>query len=152
MAATNADLEGRVAEVTWRATKLRTKAGNFIIVPNNLVSQQAIMNFSERVAPTRLELDIGASYLSTPGDVKVLDVGPDGKGAVVRDLVAPVRVPDAGKPFRVTLPAFAHRFEKGHSLRLVVAGGSVNYRGGLVPAPVTVATGSASQVLSLPLV
>jgi ABC-2 type transport system ATP-binding protein len=84
--------------------------------------------------------------------VKVLDVGPDGKGAVVRDLVAPVRVPDAGKPFRVTLPAFAHRFEKGHSLRLVVAGGSVNYRGGLVPAPVTIATGSASQVLSLPLV
>jgi small-conductance mechanosensitive channel len=64
------DFEGRVAEVTWRATKLRTKAGNFIIVPNNLVSQQAIMNFSEPVAPTRLELDIGASYLSTPGDVK----------------------------------------------------------------------------------
>lgn len=85
--------------------------------------------------------------------VKVLDVAPDGRGSVVRDLVAPVRVPDAGKPFRVTLPAFAHRFEAGHALRLVVAGGSVNYRGGLVPAPVTITTGGpASQVLSLPLV
>jgi small-conductance mechanosensitive channel/CRP-like cAMP-binding protein len=64
------DFEGRVAEVTWRATKLRTKTGNFIIVPNNLVSQQSILNFSEPAVPTRLELDIGASYLSTPGDVK----------------------------------------------------------------------------------
>ena len=84
--------------------------------------------------------------------VKVLDVGPDGKGTVVRDLVAPVRVPDAGQPFTVTLPGIAHRFEKGHALRLVVAGGSVNYRGGLVSAPVTITTGSADQVLTLPLV
>ncbi len=84
--------------------------------------------------------------------VKVLDVGPDGKGEVVRDLVAPVRVPDASKPFRVTLPGFVHRFEPGHAVKLVVAGGSVNYRGGLVPAPVTIATGSSSQVLSLPVV
>ncbi len=64
------DFEGRVAEVTWRATKLRTKTGNFIIVPNNLVSRESILNFSEPAVPTRLELDIGASYLSTPGDVK----------------------------------------------------------------------------------
>jgi small-conductance mechanosensitive channel len=64
------DFEGRVAEVTWRATKLRTKTGNFIIVPNNLVSKESILNFSEPADPTRLELDIGASYLSTPADVK----------------------------------------------------------------------------------
>lgn len=84
---------------------------------------------------------------------KVVDVAPDGTGRVVRDLVAPVRVPDAGTPFRVTLPAFAHRFEPGHALRLVVAGGSVNYRGGLVPAPVSISTGpGAAQVLTLPLV
>jgi ABC-2 type transport system ATP-binding protein len=111
-------------------------------------------------APT-LDLTIGAptAALTQAVDagkvvvfVKVLDVGPDGTGTVVRDLVAPVRVPDAGTPFRVTLPAFAHRFKAGHALRLVVAGGSVNYRGGLVPAPVTVTTGSASQVLTLPLV
>src|SRR5687768_13158370 len=39
-----ADFEGRVAEVTWRATKLRTKTGNFVIVPNNVVAQHAIVN------------------------------------------------------------------------------------------------------------
>jgi small-conductance mechanosensitive channel/CRP-like cAMP-binding protein len=62
--------EGRVSEITWRATKLRTKSGNFIIVPNNVVSKEAIVNYSEPAAPTRLTIDVGASYFSTPGEVK----------------------------------------------------------------------------------
>jgi len=65
-----AEFEGRVAEVTWRATKLRTKSGNFVIVPNNIVAKEAITNFSEPHVPTRIEVEVGASYLSTPGDVK----------------------------------------------------------------------------------
>ncbi len=64
------DFEGRVTEVTWRATKLRTKAGNFVVLPNNVVAKEAITNYSEPIAPTRLEVEVGASYLSTPGDVK----------------------------------------------------------------------------------
>lgn len=84
--------------------------------------------------------------------VRIEDVAADGSARTVRNLVAPVRVPDVSKSFRVTLPAFVHRFAPGHQLRLVVAGGSVNYRGGLVPTPVTIATGSAGQVLTLPVV
>ena len=64
------DFEGRVAEVTWRATKLRTKTGNFVVLPNNTIAHEAITNFSEPAIPTRLELEVGASYQSTPGDVK----------------------------------------------------------------------------------
>src|SRR5687768_7238379 len=64
------EFEGRVAEVTWRATKLRTKTGNFVVVPNNEISKHAIVNYSEPAVPTRLEVEVGASYLSTPGDVK----------------------------------------------------------------------------------
>ncbi len=64
------DFEGRVAEVTWRATKLRTKAGNFVILPNNVVSKEAITNYSEPAAPTRLEVEVGASYLTPPNEVK----------------------------------------------------------------------------------
>jgi small-conductance mechanosensitive channel len=64
------DFEGRVMEVTWRATKLRTKAGNFVVVPNNIVAKEAITNYSEPIVPTRLDVDVGASYRSTPGDVK----------------------------------------------------------------------------------
>src|SRR5260221_5100196 len=48
-------LEGRVAEVTWRATKLRTKAGNFVILANNLVAKESSVYYSEPTAPFRLE-------------------------------------------------------------------------------------------------
>ena len=54
------DFEGRVAEVTWRATKLRTRTGNFVVLPNNLVSKEAITNFSAPVVSSRLEVDVGA--------------------------------------------------------------------------------------------
>jgi small-conductance mechanosensitive channel/CRP-like cAMP-binding protein len=64
------DFEGRVAEVTWRATKLRTKSGNFVVVPNNIVSKEAITNYSEPAAMTRVEVEVGASYLSPPNLVK----------------------------------------------------------------------------------
>ncbi len=62
--------EGRVAEVTWRATKLRTKAGNLVILPNNIVAKEPIVNYSEPAAPYRLEVEVGASYLVPPNKVK----------------------------------------------------------------------------------
>jgi CRP-like cAMP-binding protein len=65
-----ADFEGRVSEITWRATKIHTKSGNFVIVPNNIIAKEAITNYSEPDVPTRLAIDVGASYLSTPADVK----------------------------------------------------------------------------------
>lgn len=84
--------------------------------------------------------------------VKVLDVDPAGKATLINNLIAPVRVPDVTKPFTVTLPAIAHRFATGHQLRLVVAGGSTNYRGGLTPNTVSITTGSTGQALTLPVV
>jgi small-conductance mechanosensitive channel len=65
-----ADFEGRVAEVTWRATKLRTKAGNLVVLPNNVVSKEAITNYSEPAAPLRLEVEVGADYQAAPNQVK----------------------------------------------------------------------------------
>ena len=43
--------EGLVEEVTWRATKLRTKANTYLVVPNNEISKSAIVNFSEPSRP-----------------------------------------------------------------------------------------------------
>jgi small-conductance mechanosensitive channel len=62
--------EGRVEEVTWRATKLRTKATNFVIVPNNAIAKEAIVNYSEPVVPTRLDVEVGAGYDAAPESVK----------------------------------------------------------------------------------
>jgi fermentation-respiration switch protein FrsA (DUF1100 family) len=84
--------------------------------------------------------------------VKIADVDASGQATLVRNLVAPVRVPDVTKSFRVTLPGFVHRFGAGHSIKLVIAGGSTNYRGGLTANPVTITTGSTGQVLTLPVV
>jgi small-conductance mechanosensitive channel len=65
-----ANYEGRVVEVTWRATKLRTKSGNLVILPNNVMGREAITNYSEPVAPTREYIEVGATYLAPPNDVR----------------------------------------------------------------------------------
>jgi putative CocE/NonD family hydrolase len=83
--------------------------------------------------------------------VRLQDVAPDGTATDIRQLTAPVRVPDVTEPFTVTLPAIVHQFAAGHQLRLVVAGGSLNYRGGQTSNPVTIA-GGAGQTLTLPTV
>ncbi|MEO6503026.1 MAG: CocE/NonD family hydrolase [Jatrophihabitantaceae bacterium] len=83
---------------------------------------------------------------------KLYDIDPAGAARLINGLVAPVRISDVTKPVRITLPGIAHRFGAGHRIALCLAGGDTNYRGGLLATPVTVRTGSVSQVLSLPVV
>lgn len=83
--------------------------------------------------------------------LKVQDVDAAGHAVTINALEAPVRIADVTKPFTTTMPAIVHRFAPGHTLRFVVAGGSVNYRGGLEPTPVTIVSGG-TQTLSLPVV
>jgi small-conductance mechanosensitive channel/CRP-like cAMP-binding protein len=67
-----AGTEGAVTEVTWRATKIRTKAGNFLIVPNSVVAKETVTNYSEPTQDTRLEVEVGASYETPPNHVKAV--------------------------------------------------------------------------------
>jgi small-conductance mechanosensitive channel/CRP-like cAMP-binding protein len=67
-----AGTEGAVTEVTWRATKIRTKAGNFLIVPNSVVAKETVTNYSEPTQDTRLEVEVGASYEAPPNHVKAV--------------------------------------------------------------------------------
>src|SRR3954451_24870507 len=62
--------DGMVSEITWRATKIRTKAGNFVVVPNSVLSRDTITNYSEPTRETRLEVEVGAGYDVPPNDVK----------------------------------------------------------------------------------
>lgn len=82
--------------------------------------------------------------------VKLYDVAPDGTASLIHGLVAPARVADPSSGVEITLPGIVHRFAAGHRIELVVAGGDVNYRGGLTPTPVTIRTGSGAEVLDLP--
>lgn len=64
--------EGRVTEITWRATRLRTKTGNFVVMPNSVMSKDAIINYSEPASPTRLQIEVGVSYDAAPTRVKAV--------------------------------------------------------------------------------
>jgi len=86
------DNEGQVQEVTWRATKLRTKNGQFLIVPNSSISKEAILNYSEPTIPTRLEVEVGASYLTPPNDVKAAILRAVGNAPLVMAEPEPVVV------------------------------------------------------------
>jgi small-conductance mechanosensitive channel/CRP-like cAMP-binding protein len=69
---TIAGTDGLVSEVTWRATKIRTKAGNFVVVPNSVVAKETITNYSEPTHDTRVEVEVGASYDTPPNEVKAV--------------------------------------------------------------------------------
>jgi small-conductance mechanosensitive channel/CRP-like cAMP-binding protein len=62
--------DGLVSEITWRATKIRTKAGNFVVVPNSVLSRDTITNYSEPTRDTRLEVMVSAGYDAPPNEVK----------------------------------------------------------------------------------
>src|SRR5688500_4881437 len=64
--------EGRVQEVTWRATKIRTKDGNFVIIPNSLISKDKIINYSQPSKLLRLEFPISLDNEALPNRVKDL--------------------------------------------------------------------------------
>ncbi len=63
-------VEGKVLEVTWRATKIRTKSGNFIIVPNGVISQDSITNYSKPSPVIRLERLVAMPYGVPPNQFK----------------------------------------------------------------------------------
>jgi small-conductance mechanosensitive channel len=65
-----ASYEGSVAEVTWRATKIRTKAGNLVVIPNNTIAKEAINNYSEPALPTLASVEVGADYGVAPNEVR----------------------------------------------------------------------------------
>lgn len=91
------EFEGRVQEVTWRATKLLTKSGQFVIVPNSVMSKDPILNHSEPTVPTRIEVEIGASYDAPPNVVtRALHEALDNAPAVLRHPAPDVIFDDFG--------------------------------------------------------
>ena len=90
--------DGLVSEITWRATKIRTKAGNFVIVPNSVLARDRIVNYSEPSPYTRIEVKVGASYDAAPNDVRatILDAIHD-EPLISRDRDPDVLVKDFGE-------------------------------------------------------
>ena len=65
-----AEWEGEVSEITWRAVKVRTRDGNEVIIPNGELAKSALVNYSEPASPTRIYVEVGASYEDAPNTVR----------------------------------------------------------------------------------
>ena len=91
------ELEGSVSEITWRSTKLVTKAGNFVVVPNSVMAKDPITNYSVPTRHMRLQVDVGASY----------DVPPNVVKAVIADALKNASELSASKPAEVRIADFA---------------------------------------------
>lgn len=63
-------LEGKVKEVTWRATKIRTKKGEFCVIPNTIISKDTLVNYTHPSPVLRCDHLVGISYESPPNRVK----------------------------------------------------------------------------------
>ena len=77
---------------------------------------------------------------------KVYDVAPGGGASLIHRLIAPVRVPASavGAPVQIKLLGFAHRFGKGHRVRLVLCSTDATSYNSKVADVLTVTTGTGS--------
>lgn len=60
---------GRIQDMTWRATSLRTKTGDYITIPNAAIARETITNFSQPTAEHGCYLDVGVNYGVAPAKV-----------------------------------------------------------------------------------
>lgn len=94
---TIAGRDGIVTAITWRATKIRTKTGDLVIVPNNMLSRDMITNYSEPTVDTLVEVEVGAGYETPPNEVK----------AAILDAIADMRLLSPGRAPEVLIADFA---------------------------------------------
>lgn len=81
--------EGRVTEITWRATRLRTKTGNYVVMPNSVMSKEPIINYSEPASPTLLHVDVGLGYDIAPSRAKAALLDAIRQAPLALDVPAP---------------------------------------------------------------
>ncbi len=57
---------GRIVDMTWRATSLRTKTGDYITIPNAAIARETITNFSQPTTVHAHYLEVGVNYGVSP--------------------------------------------------------------------------------------
>ncbi len=66
---------GMVVDTTWRATRLRTKADDYIVIPNGSIAREAIINYSRPTGNHACALTIGVSYDTPPNKARRVILG-----------------------------------------------------------------------------
>ncbi len=57
---------GRIVDMTWRATSLRTKTGDYITIPNAAIARETITNYSQPTTVHAAYVDVGVNYGVAP--------------------------------------------------------------------------------------
>jgi MscS family membrane protein len=63
------DMEGTVEEIGFRSTRIRTFAKTLITVPNSIIANLPLDNFS-RMPKRRIKLSVGVTYATTPAQMR----------------------------------------------------------------------------------
>jgi small-conductance mechanosensitive channel/CRP-like cAMP-binding protein len=102
------DYIGCILEINWRTTRLKTTDNNVIIIPNSVIGQSVVTNFSSPSAISRFELDFCFDVdLPSERVIRVLLAGvkgaisPAGIEAHPEPTVRIHRVMDAGIEYRI---------------------------------------------------
>ncbi|MEA1916631.1 MAG: mechanosensitive ion channel [Campylobacterota bacterium] len=62
--------EGTVVDIGMRTTKIRTFDNSMIYVPNSIMASSKVKNWNKRVVGRRIYMHLGATYSSSPQDLK----------------------------------------------------------------------------------
>jgi small-conductance mechanosensitive channel/CRP-like cAMP-binding protein len=67
---------GVLVDTTWRATRLRTKTEDYIIIPNSAIAKESILNYSRPTTIHGCVVQVGVSYDTPPNKARavILDV------------------------------------------------------------------------------
>ncbi|MBM4379506.1 MAG: mechanosensitive ion channel [Deltaproteobacteria bacterium] len=102
------DYTGRVAQVTWRSTRIETRRGEHVTLPNSLISRGALQNCSRRDGvAVGVDVPLGLAYEAPPNRVKAAlleaAAGTPGTVASTAPQVAVLSFDDSAIRYRVRL-------------------------------------------------
>jgi len=64
------DLEGQVVDLGWRTSRIRTRSGDVVVVPNGSLAKATIRNMSQPSSLHRLEFPVQVAFVNAPTRAK----------------------------------------------------------------------------------
>jgi small-conductance mechanosensitive channel len=56
------DLQGEVVTITWRATRIRTRENDYVLIPNSVTAKESLINFDRPNPVHMLKITVGVAY------------------------------------------------------------------------------------------
>jgi small-conductance mechanosensitive channel/CRP-like cAMP-binding protein len=66
---------GVLVDTTWRATRLRTKTADSVVIPNSAIAKESIINYSRPTRSHGCYLQVGLSYDTPPNKAREVMLG-----------------------------------------------------------------------------